>query len=91
VEDGFAYLREWKPANERGPEERPSVFRVRLCEGSWLFEPVGPNQTRATYTIFADSGLALPALIVNKISEVAIKKLFAAVRKQVKDPKYRVK
>jgi hypothetical protein len=33
-------------------------------------------------------GGAIPAFIANRASQVAIGRLFVAVRKQVKDPKY---
>ena len=62
---------------------------MKLCEGGWLLEPDGANKTRATYSIYTDSGEAIPAFIANKISEIGIRKLFAAVRKQVLNPKYR--
>jgi len=51
-------------------------------------EPQGTTKTRATYSIYTDSGGALPAFIANKASEIGIRRIFAAVRKQVKDPKY---
>ena len=86
---GLSYLNRWEPANEFGPGEKAGVLRVKLCEGGWLLEPDGANKTRATYSIYADSGGAIPAFIANKISEIGIRKLFAAVRKQVQDPKYR--
>jgi hypothetical protein len=85
---GPAYLNRWKPANDAGPPEKKGVLRVSVCEGSWLLEPDGPDKTRATYSVFTDSGGALPAFIANGASEVGIRKVFAAVRKQVKDPKY---
>lgn len=88
VENGLAYLSRWEPANELGPAEKPGVFRVKVCEGSWMLEPAGADQTRATYSVYTDIGVAVPAFIANGISEMGIKKLFAAVRKQVKDPKY---
>jgi hypothetical protein len=91
TESGLAYLSRWKPANERGPAEKPGVFRVKLCDGWWLLEPVGPNKTRATYFIFTDSGITVPAPIANHISTTGINKLFAAVRKQAKNPKYQAK
>ena len=34
TENGFAYLSEWKSANEHGPAQKPGVFRVTLCSGS---------------------------------------------------------
>ena len=90
VQDGLVFLNEWEPANEFGPKEKPGVLRVKLNEGSWLLEPAGATKTRATYFIYTDSGGKLPAFLANIASEVGIKKVFVAVRKQVKDPKYRV-
>ena len=91
VENGLAYLNRWEPANEDGPAEKPGVFRVKVCNGSWLLEPAGEGKTRATYSVFTDSGIVGPAFIANTISTTGISKLFAAVRKQAKDPKYQSK
>jgi len=91
VEFGVAYLNEWTPANDQGPPEKPGVFRVKIVNGSWLLEPSGPNKTRATYSVFSDSGINVPGFLANTISETGITKLFAAVRKQAADPKYREK
>ncbi|MEY2526002.1 MAG: hypothetical protein QOE73_773 [Verrucomicrobiota bacterium] len=91
MENGLAYLNSWEPANEQGPGEKRGVFRVKLCDGSWLLEPDGRAKTRATYSIYTDSGMVVPALIANHFSEIGIKKLFAAVRKQVGDPRYNAK
>jgi hypothetical protein len=90
-QDGLVYLDEWKPANEFGPSEKPGVLRVKLNEGSWLMEPAGATKTRATYFIYTDSGGQLPAFLANVASEIGIRKVFAAVRKQVKEPKYQAK
>jgi hypothetical protein len=91
VENGLAYLNRWEPANEHGPAAKPGVFRVTVCEGSWLLEPAGEGKTRATYSVFTDSGIVGPAFIANTINTTGISKLFAAVRKQAKDPKYQSK
>src|SRR5436190_14935789 len=91
VENGLAYLNRWEPANEHGPAEKPGVFRVKICNGSWLLEPATDGKTRATYSVFTDSGIVGPAFIANTISTTGISKLFAAVRKQAKDPKYQSK
>jgi Polyketide cyclase / dehydrase and lipid transport len=85
---GLVYEDRWEPANELGPAEKPGVLRVKLCEGGWLLEPAGANKTRATYSIYTDSGGKLPAFIANAASEIGIRKIFTAVRKQVKQPKY---
>jgi hypothetical protein len=88
VEEGTRYLSEWETDNGAGPPEKRGVIRVTLCEGSWLLEPTGPNSTRATYTIYTDSGGMIPSFIKNTGSQVGIRKLFAAIRKQIRDPKY---
>jgi hypothetical protein len=85
---GAVYQDRWEPANELGPAEKPGTLRVKLCEGGWLLEPAGANKTRATYSIYTDSGGTLPAFIANAASEIGIRKIFTAVRKQVKNPKY---
>ncbi len=88
AEGGVVYQDRWEPANELGPAEKAGVLRVKLCEGGWLLEPAGANKTRATYSIYTDSGGKLPAFIANAASEIGIKRVFTAVRKQVKQPKY---
>jgi hypothetical protein len=90
AEGGTSYLCQWKAENALGPAEKSGVVRVKLCDGSWLLEPVGPNATRATYTLYTDSGGILPAFIKNTGSQIGIRKLFAAIRKQVRDPKYAI-
>jgi polyketide cyclase/dehydrase/lipid transport protein len=88
--NGLVFMSHWSPANELGPPEKKGVVRVKLCEGKWLLEPDGATKTRATYFIYTDSGGFIPSFIANRISLTGITKLFAAVRKQVKDPKYAV-
>jgi hypothetical protein len=86
--NGLVYLNRWEPANELGPAEKKGVIRVKLCEGRWLLEPEDATKTRATYTVYTDSGGAIPAFIANSASKIGISRLFVALRKQVKDPKY---
>jgi hypothetical protein len=88
VEGGTSYSSRWEAENALGPPEKRGVVRVNLCDGSWLLEPTGPNTTRATYTIYTDSGGAIPGFIKNTGSQMGIRKLFAAIRKQARDPKY---
>jgi len=85
---GLTYLSQWEAANELGPAEQKGVVRVKVCNGTWLLEPDGPANTRATYSSCSDTGGVIPAFIANHASLTAIKKLYAAIRKQVKDPKY---
>jgi ribosome-associated toxin RatA of RatAB toxin-antitoxin module len=89
VEGGTSYLSRWETENALGPAERPGIVRVKLCEGGWLLEPLGPNATRATYSVYTDSGGAIPGFIKNTGSQIAIRKIFAALRQQVQDPKYK--
>jgi Polyketide cyclase / dehydrase and lipid transport len=86
--DGLVFMSHWSPANELGPPEKKGVVRVKVCEGKWLLEPEGITKTRATYSIYTDTGGYIPSLIANHVSLTGIKRLFAAIRKQVKDPKY---
>jgi polyketide cyclase/dehydrase/lipid transport protein len=88
-ENGLVFLHRFEAANEAGPAEAKGYARVRICEGGWLLEPLGDNKTRATYSIDTDNGGKIPAFIANPASGMAIRKVFAAVRKQVNDPKYR--
>ena len=88
--DGLVYLDRWAPANELGPPEKKGVVRVKRCDGGWLIEPNGVNQTRATYSVYTDTRGALPAFIVNHVSQIGIGRLFEAIRKQVKNPRYAV-
>jgi hypothetical protein len=88
ADGGIGYLSQWTAANNLGPPERKGVVRVNTCEGGWLLEPAGQNKTRATYSIYSDTGGAIPAFLANHASEVGIGKLFTAVRKQAKEAKY---
>jgi len=85
---GLIYLNRWEPANDLGPAENKGVVRVKICDGGWLLEPDGAIKTRATYSVYTDSGGMIPSFIANRASQTGISSLFAAIRKQVKDPKY---
>jgi hypothetical protein len=84
----MTYLNWWTPANELGPAERPGVVRVKICEGGWLFEPQGSQKTRATYSVYTDTGGLIPPFIANRASQIGITRLFDAIRKEVKNPSY---
>jgi Polyketide cyclase / dehydrase and lipid transport len=85
---GTVYLSRWEPANELGPAEKKGIVRVKICDGGWLLEPDGAIKTRATYSVYTDTGGAIPAFLANYASQTGISRLFEAVRKQVKNPKY---
>ena len=64
------------------------MVRVKVCDGAWLLEPEAGNKTRATYSVYTDSGGLIPAFLANRMSNVGISRVFQAVRKQVSNPKY---
>ena len=85
---GLVYSNRWESASESTPAKKPGVIRVEQCQGSWLLEPITPDRTRATYSAYSDMGGLIPPFIANHFSLTAIGEIFAAVRKQVKEPKY---
>lgn len=86
---GTIYCNRWKAANDLGPAAKKGVTRVYITEGSWLLEPAPGGRTKATYTIYSDSGGGIPTMILNKANKTAIPKLFEAVRKQSQLDKYK--
>jgi ribosome-associated toxin RatA of RatAB toxin-antitoxin module len=88
ITGGTIYTNRWVAANDAGPAEKKGVTRVKVTEGSWLLEPTRDGKTRATYTLYSDSGGSIPAMLLNKANKTAIPKLFEAVRKQAKLAKY---
>jgi polyketide cyclase/dehydrase/lipid transport protein len=86
--DGLIFMSHWTPANELGPPEKEGVVRVKICDGGWLLEPDGATKTRATYSVYTDTGGVIPPFIANRAGQIGISRLFDAVRKQVKNPKY---
>jgi len=86
---GMTYCNRWEAANDLGPAEIKGVTRVKVTQGSWLLEPAGAGKTRATYTIYSDSGGGIPSMLLNSANKTAIPKLFEAVRKQATLEKYR--
>jgi hypothetical protein len=88
---GMCYCNRWEAANELGPAEVKGVTRVKVTQGSWLLEPCAGGKTRATYTIYSDSGGGIPTFLLNSANKTALPKLFDAVRKQATLPKYQSK
>jgi len=85
---GLVYSKRWESANDSTTAKKPGVIRVDRCQGSWLLEPITPDRTRVTYSAYSDMGGLIPPFIANHFSLTAIGEIFAAVRKQVKEPKY---
>jgi hypothetical protein len=85
---GIVYSNRWESANALGPPKKPGIVRVPFCQGSWLLEPTAADRTRATYSVYTDTGGLVPPFIANHFSLTGIREVFAAVRKQVQEPKY---
>jgi len=85
---GMVYSNRWESANALGPAKKAGVIRVPFCQGSWLLQPTAADRTRATYSVYTDTGGLLPVFIANHFSLTGIRDVFDAVRKQVKEPKY---
>jgi hypothetical protein len=85
---GLVYSNRWESANALGPLKKRGVVRVEQCQGSWLLEPIDAGRSRATYSVYTDTGGLIPAFVANHFSLTAIGEIFAAVRKQVQEPKY---
>jgi hypothetical protein len=91
VAGGMCYCNRWEAANDLGPAEIKGVTRVKITQGSWLLEPSPGGKTKATYTIYSDSGGGIPTFLLNSANKTALPKLFDAIRKQAALPKYQGK
>src|SRR4029077_14734417 len=85
---GLVYSNRWEAANALGPAKKTGVVRVEFCQGSWFLEPSCATRTRATYSVYTDTGGLIPPFIANHFSQSGIGEIFAAVRKQVQQSKY---
>ena len=84
------YNSRWTAENASGPAAQPGVTRMNLDEGSWTLEPaVNGRSTKATYLLFTDAGGNLPSFVVNLANKRSVTDLFEAIRKQVRNEKYR--
>jgi len=79
----------------RMTEERPVKLSWSFIEGefmkdnkgSWVLEPAGEGQTRATYTVELALGPLVPKTIVNAMVETSLPKMLDAVKKRVESGK----
>ena len=72
-----------------GRRKREEVIRETIVRRELVVGGTGTGASaRATYTVYTDSGGMIPTFIKNTGSQIGIRKLFAAIRKQVRDPKY---
>jgi ribosome-associated toxin RatA of RatAB toxin-antitoxin module len=74
----------------RAKEERPTKMSWTFVEGefmkdnkgSWLLEPAGEGQTRATYTVEMALGALVPKSIVNALVETSLPKMLEAFKRR---------
>src|SRR4051812_27264538 len=79
----------------RMTEERPSKVSWTFIEGefmkdnkgSWVLEPSGENQTKATYQIEMALGALVPKTIVNAMVDTSLPKMLEAVKKRAESLK----
>ncbi|HZN92619.1 MAG TPA: SRPBCC family protein [Myxococcales bacterium] len=75
----------------RMTEERPTRLSWTFIEGefmkdnqgSWVLEPAGEGQTKATYNIEMALGPLVPKSIVNAMVETQLPKMLESVKKRV--------
>ena len=56
---------------------------MRDNKGSWVLEPQGPNQTKATYTVEMTLGPLVPKAIVNTLVDSSLPKMLENFKKRV--------
>lgn len=65
--------------------EKKNVVRVRVNDGFWLLEPrEDGKKTFGTYYVFTNPGGSIPTFIANQGNNMAVPKVFDAIRKTVK-------
>ena len=73
----------WTAVPDFGPE-RSGRVRMRVAEGSWLFEPIaGGTWTRLTYTSLASVGGNVPEWMTHSSSVSVVQKMYTAIRARV--------
>jgi len=76
-------------------EERPTKVTWSFIEGefmkdnkgTWMLEPAGDGQTKATYSIEIALGPLVPKTIVNAMVETSLPKMLDAVKKRAESLK----
>jgi hypothetical protein len=73
----------WTAIPDFQPERRGFV-RLRIAEGTWVFEPLdGGRRSRVTYTSLTNIGGSVPGWMANMSTTTVIGDLYGAVRKRV--------
>jgi hypothetical protein len=73
----------WVAVPDYAPE-REGFVRLRVAEGSWLFEPLdGGARSRVTYTSLTNVGGAVPGWMANTQTASVIRDMYDAIRKRV--------
>src|SRR5437667_436742 len=75
----------WKVTS--GSKDVALYSRARAGSRMKEFRAIGSIDA-PTYSIYTDTGGMIPAFIANRASGIGISKLFVALRKQARNPKY---
>jgi hypothetical protein len=87
--EGKGFLKvSWTAVNDQDALKpvKDDIVRVRVNDGYWLLEPrEDGKKTFTTYYIYTSPGGSIPNWIANKANGIAVPKVFAAIKKVVKD------
>lgn len=85
---GGGWHSSWAADNNNCLPERRGVVRMHENEGEWILEPIaGGLRTHARYRCHVDVRGHVPAWLFNRVSASAIPKIFAAVQRDVRQPR----
>ena len=63
---------------------KKDIVRVRINDGYWLLEPrENGKKTFATYYVYTSPGGSIPSWIANKANDIAVPKVFQAIKEAV--------
>jgi coenzyme Q-binding protein COQ10 len=79
----------------RMQEDRPSKISwslvkgelVKMNNGSWTLEKLGPKKTRATYSLEVRFGMFVPGFVANKLAAMSLQELLKAFKKRAESRK----
>ncbi|MEW6432989.1 MAG: START domain-containing protein [Myxococcota bacterium] len=83
VPEGECRIRFWV-TNDVAPAKPDGFVRIEKLWGSWRFEPLDGGKARLTYTLFADPGGSIPAVLVHGPQKTAARESVVAALSQVK-------
>lgn len=76
------WMTETAPSKVEWSLESGDVFKTSV--GSWVLQPLGPNKTKATYTVDATFKVFVPGPIAKALVQVNLPNMMQSYHKQVK-------